>query len=179
MGSERIECSNFPVPVQPEEVEEKCLEITRILAAYPERAEFIKSLAFRIKKEVEVLDPVIQEMTNRVCPGCRTPQCTNKNGRFDLCDLVYLISAGLRVPFFEQNLDEKSLCQFLGDKGCILERNRRPHRCNWWYCQPLLEIIFAWPPRKQRRFFSLTQGLSQIRMEMFSSFMLLVGACRI
>jgi hypothetical protein len=52
----------------------------------------------------------------------------------------------------------------------ILPRTMRPYRCNWWYCDPLLEAFNRWRPRKQRMFISLMQDITQIRFRMCNQF---------
>ncbi|MDI6790760.1 MAG: hypothetical protein QME44_08745 [Thermodesulfobacteriota bacterium] len=149
-----------------EELREVYGDIRFLFECYPREAEDIRRLALEVKTGIEATDPLIQEMTSEVCPHCKSSNCTNLNGRFDWCDLIYLAALGLELPPFRDGLRDEEPCQFLAERGCILTRTMRPHRCNWWYCEPLLEVIEKWPPRKQRRFISSIEKITLTRKRM-------------
>jgi len=153
-----------------EELREAYREIRCIFKDYPHEAENIRCLALEVKTGIEAIDPLIQEMTSEVCPYCKSSICTNLNGRFDWCDLIYLAALGLELPPFRDGLRDEEPCQFLAERGCILTRTMRPHRCNWWYCEPLLEVIEKWPPRKQRMFISSMEKITLTRKRMCDEF---------
>jgi hypothetical protein len=114
-----------------EELREVYREIRFLFECYPREAENIRRLALEVKTGIEAIDPLIQEMTSEVCPHCKSSNCTNLNGRFDWCDLIYLAALGLELPPFRDGLRDEEPCQFLAERGCILPRTMRPHRCNW------------------------------------------------
>jgi len=153
-----------------EELREVYRGIRFIFESYPREAENIRCLALEVKTGIEAIDPLIQEMTSEVCPYCKSSICTNLNGRFDWCDLIYLAALGLELPPFRDGLRDEEPCQFLAERGCILTRTMRPHRCNWWYCEPLLEVIEKWPPRKQRMFISSMEKITLTRKRMCNEF---------
>ncbi|MEW6326128.1 MAG: hypothetical protein AB1487_00805 [Thermodesulfobacteriota bacterium] len=153
-----------------EELREAYREIRFVFKGYPREAENIHCLAVEVKTGIEAIDPLIQEMTSEVCPHCKSSNCTNLNGRFDWCDLIYLAASGLESPPFRNGLRDEDPCQFLSEMGCVLPRTMRPHRCNWWYCEPLLGLMETWLPRKQRMFISSMEKITQTRKRMCDEF---------
>ena len=137
---------------------------------HPREVEGVRSLALEVKTGIDTIDPFIQEITAEVCPTCKSSNCINANGRFEWCDLIFLSAMGIELPHFRDGLGDEDPCQFLAEKGCFLPRTIRPYRCNWWYCDPLLEAFNRWRPRKQRMFISLMQNITQTRFRMCNQF---------
>ncbi len=153
-----------------EELREIYSDIRRVFELHPFKTQIVHRLALEVRANIESIDPLIEEMTAEVCPQCESPKCTNLNGRFDRRDIIYLAALEMRLPPFQDGLEDDAACQFLTAKGCGLPRTMRPHRCNWWYCEPLLKFIGSWEPKKQRMFIYLMERITQTRKQMCDEF---------
>ncbi len=122
------------------------------------------------KKAFDILDPFIQSYTAKVCPYCGTVCCANKHGFPEYADIVGILAMGLEVPAYRLDVDEGDLCQFIGEKGCVLPRPQRPYRCTWYFCDPLLVQIEIGPTRHYRQFIHDVQELAAARGNMLRTF---------
>ena len=159
-----------PRPGTSKELKDLYRGIRFVLDLYPREVEGIRSLAFEVNTGIDTIDPFIQEITAKICPTCKSSNCINANGRFDWCDLIFLSAMGIELPHFRDGLVDEDPCQFLAEKGCFLTRTMRPYRCNWWYCDHLLEVFNSWRHRKQRMLISLMQNITQTRFKMCNQF---------
>ncbi|NPA94873.1 MAG: hypothetical protein GXO58_05540 [Thermodesulfobacteria bacterium] len=116
------------------------------------------------------LDPLIQSYTAKVCPYCGTVCCANKFGFPEYADVVGFLALGLEIPNYNLNVNEEDICQFIGDKGCVLPRPQRPYRCTWYFCDPLLVQLEIGPARDYRNFIKDLQELSRARGELLENF---------
>ncbi len=122
------------------------------------------------QKALGKLDPLIQSYTARVCPYCGTVCCANKFGFPEFADVVVFLALGLDVPRYDLDVDEEAICQFIGEKGCVLPRIQRPYRCTWYFCDPLLVQLEIGPAKDYRNFIKDLQGLSSARGEVLRTF---------
>jgi hypothetical protein len=99
----------------------------------------VKQLAQRIKEGIEKINPFIQQSTEAVCPHCKNVCCINKHGYYNYEDLVYIHALGLRLPDYDFGKKDSTPCQFLSERGCVMDRSVRPSNCNWYFCEPLLD----------------------------------------
>jgi len=97
----------------------------------------VKELAQRIKKEIEKISPFIQKSTEAVCPQCKDVCCLSKHGYYNYEDLIYIYALGLKPPHHDFGKKDSTPCQFLSDKGCVMDRSVRPSGCNWYFCDIL------------------------------------------
>ncbi|MDA8432638.1 MAG: hypothetical protein M0Z60_06720 [Nitrospiraceae bacterium] len=110
----------------------------------------LRTLARETADAVEAISPGIERHTAAVCPGCQQVCCANRHCYHEYADIVYLCSLGERPPAYREGAVDTDPCQFLGEKGCLLRRSRRPHRCNWFFCTPLLEHVLESSARDYR-----------------------------
>ncbi len=148
-------------------------EIDRIKAFFAKNEEalapvFQKAPAF--KAAFDKLDPLIQSYTAKVCPYCGTVCCANKFGFPEFGDVVGFLALGLEIPNYNLDVDEEDICQFIGEKGCVLPRPQRPYRCTWYFCDPLLVQLEIGPARDYRSFINDLQELSRARGELLECF---------
>jgi len=147
--------------------------IDRIKAFFSEYRERLAPV-FECSKELisafAKLDPLIQSYTERVCPYCGTVCCANRFGFPEFADIVDFLAMGLSIPEYDLDVDEKAICQFIGEKGCVLSRPQRPYRCTWYFCDPLLVQIEIGPARHYRNFIKDVQGLSKARGDLLREF---------
>ncbi len=144
--------------------------ISAFFAEYESRLGTVFKNAPALMAAFEKLDPLIDSYTNRVCPYCGTVCCANKFGFPEFADVVGFIALGLEIPGYDLNVDENEVCQFIGEKGCVLPRPQRPYRCTWYFCDPLLVQLEIGPARDYRNFISDLQELSRARGEVLRSF---------
>jgi hypothetical protein len=134
----------------------------------PSLAETMRRRAEEVRRLLSGLDAFIQERTARLCPACRTVCCRWENCRYDASDLVYLSALGMRVPEFTAGLEETGPCRFLAPTGCVMERDERPFRCTWHFCDALVAYLSDEPQKPVREFSRGFQQLQQARLEMMA-----------
>ncbi len=123
-----------------------------------------------LRAAFDKLDPLIQSYTAKVCPYCGTVCCANKFGFPEFADVVCFLAMDLDIPRYDLDVDEEAICQFIGEKGCVLPRIQRPYRCTWYFCDPLLVQLEIGPARHYRSFVADLQELSMARGKLLEAF---------
>jgi hypothetical protein len=116
------------------------------------------------------LDPVIERHTVSVCPQCMSVCCANRHSYHTHEDVIYLCALGEKVPPYDLRIADEAPCQFIGLQGCSISRALRPHRCNSYFCTPLLEHMENSDAREYRRFAESLKELTRTRMDMLQAF---------
>jgi len=129
-----------------------------------------RGLAAEISEAIEATSPFIEEHTAAVCPACPQVCCRNRHCYHEIGDIIYICSLGQGLPAYREGALDSDPCQFLGERGCRIRRSLRPHRCNWFFCTPLLEHIQGVSPRRYRRFVADIAGITDKRMELINTF---------
>lgn len=122
--------------------------------------------AARLKALLIEISPLIEEYTSTACPDCLDVCCKQKRSLAEPVDVRYLLLLGLPLPIRDPARDPEGRCQFMGDRGCTTVRWRRPWRCTWYFCAPLLDAMRNGPQRKARRISALIQQILDIRSDM-------------
>lgn len=127
----------------------------------------VREHGHRLLEAFEQVDGFIQHDTRSVCPYCGIVCGANRHGlpQFAYAYVVGFLAMGLDVPAHDLEVDERTVCQFLGPKGCEPLRPQRPFRCTRYFCDPLLEQIEIGPLQHSRRFTSDLQALSSVHAE--------------
>ncbi len=145
-------------------------EIEDFFRSYSEELAPVFSKVPRLKAAFDRLDPLIQEYTSKVCPYCGTVCCANKFGFPEFGDVVVFLAMGLKIPRYDLHVDHEAICQFIGEKGCVLARPNRPYRCTWYFCEPLLVQLEIGPAKHYRAFIRDLQELSAARGDLLQEF---------
>jgi len=132
------------------------------------RLKEVIGLAQRIKLLFEKISPFIQQTSGIICPHCTNVCCISKHGFHNYEDLVYLFALGLRPPLVDFGRNDYDPCPFLTEKGCSMERSVRPSGCNWYFCDPLLEVIEK--RQDYHDFDDLMRDLADLWMKMIDDF---------
>ena len=127
-------------------------------------------LARETADAVEALSPVIEQHTSAVCPDCERVCCVNRHSYHEAGDILYLYSLGERPPAYRKDVPDTEPCQFLGERGCRQRRSLRPHRCNWFFCAPLLDRIQSLPAREYRAFIAGLEEINRRRERLIAAF---------
>ncbi len=122
----------------------------------------LRDLAIQLKLATDGVSPFIQQITNAVCPSCEKVCCIDRHGRYDENDLIYIRALGLETPTYQERPDTEP-CQFLSEFGCTRERSVRPFRCNWYFCNALLEYLEQSPQKPYREFIASFQKVVELR----------------
>ena len=145
-------------------------EIKDFFSKHQTELQPIFKCANALEQAFERLDSLIESLTSRICPYCGTVCCANKFGFPEFADIVVFLSLGLDIPNYDLEVDEEALCQFIGDKGCLLPRPNRPYRCTWYFCDPLLLELELGSAKAYRQFISDLQNLSRARGDIMRIF---------
>ncbi len=127
-------------------------------------------LGSAIRIRFNELEPLLDRYTSGICAACHTGCCVNRHGFPDFEDLLVFKSLGLERVEFDSTLSEHGLCQFLGEKGCMLSRVQRSYRCTWFFCDDLLDRFELKHPRAFLDFCHRCGTLSRARNELLSWF---------
>jgi hypothetical protein len=131
-------------------------------------AEEQSKTALELRDAFNAVSPFIQRHTMLVCPLCKKVCCINKHGDFDTDDLVFINPMGIEVPHDSPDRKETDPCRFLKVNGCMLQRWRRPFRCTWYFCEPLLESMREDNSKDYRVFIRSLQRLVSIRQQLLA-----------
>ncbi len=130
------------------------------------QAESRKKLANELRTELNTITPFIQKHTSIVCPSCEKVCCINKHGYYDKEDIIFISALGIEIPLYKPDRKDTAPCRFLTEEGCSLQRWKRPYRCTWYFCEPLLESMSEDNSRVYRKFINSLQRLIAIRQEL-------------
>lgn len=124
-----------------------------------------RELASDLKDAYDIVSPFIEKHTAEVCPLCEKVCCIDKHGHYDADDKVFIRTLGIEI--FDDLPDRKATdpCRFLGKAGCSLERWRRPYRCTFFFCRPLLKSLENDNAKFYRAFMEYFQYLLDIRQK--------------
>jgi hypothetical protein len=129
-----------------------------------------RELAREAAEIIGRLDPLIEAHTSSVCPRCTEVCCVNRHSYHTHEDSTYLRALGEEVPAYDLTVGDSAPCQFLGKGGCTIARHLRPHRCNSYFCTPLLEHMENGNVREYRGLVQSMKELTHARMGMLRSF---------
>jgi len=110
--------------------------------------------------------PLIEEYTAAVCPACTEVCCRQKHGLYREQDRLYLRSLGETVPARDPARPLDGPCEAMGQHGCTLQRWKRPFKCTWFFCEPLLNAMNTSPPKKMRKLSAMLQEVSDLYAEL-------------
>lgn len=108
------------------------MEPTRSPRALPAR---------ELREAYEAVSLLIEGFTSRICPECRNVCCIDRHGTHEEADILFLEALGGGVPEEPPRESDTEPCRHLGLRGCAIPRWRRPYRCTWYFCPPLLEAM--------------------------------------
>ncbi len=145
-------------------------KLKKIFEEYQDDLSEVKISAQKYKTVMDKHDPFIQSYSAKTCPYCGTICCANRHGVPDFGDLIIFLALDLRVPHYNLVQDERAPCQFIGERGCKVERILRPYRCTWYYCDPMLVQIEIDKPSEYRRFIKEVGELAETRGETLYKF---------
>jgi hypothetical protein len=123
-----------------------------------------------MKEAYEAVSPFIEEHTTAVCPSCKSVCCIDRHGTHEEEDLLFIDALGEPPPSEGPRQDDAGPCRHLSPAtGCGIQRWRRPFRCTWFFCQPLLDKMRLENPKEYRRFVDGLQGLVRLRRRLFEN----------
>ncbi len=121
-------------------------------------------------QKMEQVSSFIEAYTQKTCPYCGTVCCAQKHGLPEFGDVAAFLSLGHTPPYYDLHLPLSGACQFMGPRGCTIERIIRPYRCTWYFCDPLLTQIEIGPTAHYNQFIKLVQQLADARGQMLTLF---------
>jgi hypothetical protein len=124
--------------------------------------------ASELRDAFDDVSPFIQKHTRVVCPLCSKVCCINKHGDYDMDDLVFVHSLGIKAPTKRHDRKETDPCRFLEENGCALDRWKRPFRCTWYFCYPLIQSMREDNSRNYRAFIQSLRKLISIRRKLIA-----------
>lgn len=154
------------------------LYINDIFSSFPDTYERIRAIAYAIKARIEDIDPFIQQNTEEVCPDCEERCCINRHGYYDNLDILYIMALRIKPPSYREDMSDVDPCQFLSDWGCKKERYLRPFRCNWYFCETLLNHMENGLSRHYREFIRTFNEILDMRNKLLDEFLREIKRCQ-
>ena len=127
------------------------------------------AVAEKLKQLLIDSSPLIEEYTGEVCPHCPDLCCKQKHGIFRERDIRYLHALSLDIPLRDEARPQEGPCEFMGPHGCDRPRWKRPFRCTWYFCEPLLAALNNGPQKKARRLSAALQEMIDVYAELSAS----------
>lgn len=124
----------------------------------------------RLKDDYLRLEPILKRFTEKFCASCKNPCCVNRHGFPDFEDLVVQRCLGIKSRAYEKGLKDTGTCQFLGPKGCVLERFERSYRCTWYFCDKVMDEFQKIAPKEFLSFEEVMRDLSRDRQRILEIF---------
>jgi hypothetical protein len=146
-------------------------QIIRAFSADYDNLRSVSNLAREVADLVIAMDQFQQAACAAVCPECSSVCCINRHAYHEHEDIIYLAALGERMPLYNTEIPDTDPCQFLGSDGCTISRHLRPHRCNAYFCAPMLEYLENGPAPEYRRFIHGLERVTQKREEMLVEFL--------
>ncbi len=126
----------------------------------------LSKLGNQYRQVFDQIDPLIQDLTTKSCPYCGVVCCAQKFGLPNSNDLVAFLAMNVNGHIYDFQKDPSSMCQFMGERGCILPRYQRPFRCTFYFCDPLLIQIDLLPADEHQTLVKGLKKLESLRQEM-------------
>jgi hypothetical protein len=130
----------------------------------------VTDLAQEIREAFNTVSPFIEKHTSIVCPECKRVCCADKHGRYDSDDLLFLKALGMEVSQDHHGREESDSCRFITETGCSLERWKRPFRCTFFFCDPLLKSLEHDNAKLYRAFVGYFQHLVSLRQRLIEGY---------
>lgn len=134
------------------------------------RLEIVRNLSQEVATLVLSMGAAQQGACAAVCPGCRSVCCINRHAYHEHEDIVYLGALGAEMPSYCEGVADVDPCQFLAEQGCTISRHLRPHRCNAYFCAPMLEYLENGPAPQYRLFIRDLERINRKREKMLEEF---------
>jgi len=145
-------------------------EVEDLFVKYGDDLEEVRGRAAGVSAAIEAAGLFIELHTSVVCPVCLQVCCINRHSYHELADIICISALGESPPVYRGGTGDTEPCQFLGERGCSIRRPHRPHRCNWYFCRPLLEHIQTVPAREYRRFIADLRDINEKREGLVNAF---------
>jgi hypothetical protein len=145
-------------------------EAEHVFAKYADELGGLKACADAASDAIETAGTFIERHTLVVCPECPQVCCINRHSYHEARDLVFIYAIGEKLPVSGKEAGDAEPCRFLGEKGCTLRRPLRPHRCNWYFCEPLLKHIQTVSARQYRGFIANLRDINEKREGLVNAF---------
>lgn len=136
--------------------------LDRLISGRTEDLSPARGLARRIRRLLDAVDPWMDELAARTCPGCPSPCCAGASVYHDFTDLVVLHLAGPGLPL-EQCRAAGETCRHLSPSGCLLPREIRPWICTWYLCPEQRRELSRLAPDAERRLTRLVTRIGRLR----------------
>lgn len=144
--------------------------VKETFSAGSEELRKVRRLAGEVSDLIIAMASDQQEACAAVCPDCRQVCCINRHAYHEHEDIVYIAALGERLPSYNEMIPDTAPCQFLGSAGCTISRQLRPHRCNAYFCSPMLEYLWNGPASEYRRFIHGLELVTLKREEMLAEY---------
>ena len=128
------------------------------------------NLAEQIKGHLKLIFPLLDELCYMTCPWCPDSCCLKATIWTDFKDLLFLGLAGELFPPFQLIKSSSDTCCYLGERGCILPRIRRPWNCTLYLCPTQNRILRRKSSGIQKKFSQTLQAIKTGRKEMEDEF---------
>lgn len=126
--------------------------------------------ARKLKRCLEVLYPLMDDLCDQTCIGCAEPCCHVATVWFDFRDLVFMRLSGQAITAVQLSRSPDGTCRCCGPTGCCLPRLSRPWTCAWYLCPPQKRLLAHMPADTLAGFEKTVATIKALRKRMEAEF---------
>ncbi|MBU2487966.1 MAG: hypothetical protein KKA60_01110 [Proteobacteria bacterium] len=128
------------------------------------------SLAARVRRNVELMGPMLDRLCAATCPWCPEPCCLSAVVWLDFTDLLFLHLANITPPPAQLRDRTPDPCRYLSPHGCLLPRLARPWVCTWYLCPTQKRRLSQWPTLEKEALLSAQDRITRSRHHLSQAF---------
>lgn len=121
--------------------EETNRAVRRLIRLHAARLEPVVGIAERIRRGMEFLFPIMDDLCRPTCPACLKPCCVVTRVWLDFRDLLFLHLLETIIPPAQLTWERTGKCCYLARGGCMLPRLIRPWACTLYLCPAHLAAL--------------------------------------
>ncbi len=133
------------------------------------------ALSGEIRKKIETVSPLMDTLCASTCPWCPEPCCLSAKVWFDFKDLIFIHLNNFQHPVAQPIANLEKTCQYIGLRGCTLNRIFRPWICTCYLCPTQMAILRNKNPEYHRSISRLIQDIKNLRKVLEDVFIRIVS----
>lgn len=115
--------------------------INYLVNIHKDRLTMAFNQAEQVKGHLKSLFHLLDELCFITCPWCPEPCCLRATIWMDFKDLLFFCLADEKIPPTQLIQQPADTCRYLGKRGCILPRIKRPWVCTLYLCPAQNRIL--------------------------------------
>ena len=144
--------------------------INYLINQHKNRLTMAFNMAEQLKGHLKSIFFLLDELCYMTCPWCPDSCCLKATVWMDFKDLLFLDLAGEKFPPAQLIKSPSDTCRYLGQKGCILPRIKRPWICTLYLCPTQNRILRRESSKVQKKISQAVQTIKTGRKKIEDEF---------